>query len=107
MRARPTATTSCHRLVLTVGFWCTLALGQRRFRGDVFGKHMALAGVTPAHFAAWVGLWKQNTDRLFTPQVAQDLQVAAHGIARNLFRRYVGAEPAFADQRETQSTAPQ
>ncbi|WP_422846257.1 group III truncated hemoglobin [Acidovorax sp. M2(2025)] len=78
-----------------VDFWSTVALGTRSFRGDVFGKHMALEGVTPAHFAAWVGLWQQHTARLFAPEVAQDLQVAAHGIARNLFRGYFGSDPAF------------
>lgn len=84
-----------------VDFWCTVALRQRRFKGgDVFGKHMALSGVTPAHFAAWVGLWQQHTSRLFAPDVAQELQIAAHGIARNLFRGYFGAEPAFAEARE-------
>lgn len=78
-----------------VDFWSTVALGTRSFRGDVFSKHMALEGVTPAHFAAWVGLWKKHTEQLFAPDVARDLQVAAHGIARNLFRGYFGSEPGF------------
>jgi hemoglobin len=60
---------------------------------------MALEGVTPAHFAAWVGLWQQHTSRIFAPDVARDLQVAAHGIARNLFRGYFGADPAFVPPR--------
>lgn len=82
-----------------VDFWSTVALGTRSFKGDVFGKHMALEGVTPAHFAAWVGLWRQHTSRLFAPEVAYDLQVAAHGIARNLFRGYFGSDPAFMPSR--------
>lgn len=83
-----------------VDFWSTVALGTRSFKGDVFGKHMALEGVTPAHFAAWVGLWQQHTSRLFAPEVARDLQVAAHGIARNLFRGYFGNDPGFVQPRE-------
>jgi len=79
-----------------VDFWSTVALGTRSFRGDVFGKHMVLEGVTAAHFAAWVGLWQQHTNRLFAPEAAHELQVAAHGIARNLFRGYFGKDPAFA-----------
>ncbi|MDH4427965.1 MAG: group III truncated hemoglobin [Acidovorax sp.] len=82
-----------------VDFWSTVALGSRSFKGDVFGKHMVLQGVTPAHFAAWVGLWQLHTNRLFAPEVAHDLQVAAHGIARNLFRGYFDGEPAFAPPR--------
>ena len=84
-----------------VDFWSSVALGTRSFKGDVFGKHMALVGVTPAHFAAWVGLWQQHTSRLFAPEVARELQVAAHGIARNLFRGYFGNDPAFAPPRQT------
>ncbi len=87
-------------LARLVDFWCTVALGARSFKGDVFGKHMELSGITPAHFAAWVGLWQQHTSRLFAPAFAQELQVAAHGIARNLFRGYFGAEPAFVDARD-------
>lgn len=79
-----------------VDFWSTVALGTRSFRGDVVGKHMVLQGVTPAHFAAWVGLWQQHTDRLMAPESAYELQVVAHGVARNLFRGYFGSEPAFA-----------
>jgi hemoglobin len=81
-----------------VDFWSTVALGARSFRGDVFGKHMALEGVTPAHFAAWVELWQHHTHRLFAPDTARELQVAAHGIARNLFRGYFGSAPQFLAQ---------
>ena len=82
-----------------VDFWSTVALGTRSFSGNVFGKHMALEGVTPAHFAAWVALWKKHTEQLFAPDVARDLQVAAHGIARNLFRGYFGSDPGFMERR--------
>ncbi|RYF66708.1 MAG: group III truncated hemoglobin [Comamonadaceae bacterium] len=78
-----------------VDFWSTVALGTRSSKGDVFGKHMALDGVTPAHFAAWVRLWQLHTSRVFAPQVAEQLQQAAHGIARNLFRGYFGQVPSF------------
>ena len=91
-----------------VDFWSTVALGTRSFRGDVFGKHMALEGVTPAHFAAWVALWQKHTAQLFAPDVARDLQVAAHGIARNLFRGYFGSDPGFIERRpdDHQATDP-
>lgn len=92
-------------LARLVDFWSTVALGTRSFKGDVFAKHMALTGVTPAHFAAWVGLWQQHTSRWLAPGVAQDLQVAAHGIARNLFRGYFGHDPAFATPRHTHNGA--
>ncbi|UCU97809.1 group III truncated hemoglobin [Acidovorax radicis] len=89
-----------------VDFWSTVALGTRSFRGNVFGKHMALEGVTPAHFAAWVGLWQKHTQQLFAPDVARELQLAAHGIARNLFRGYFGSDPGFLEQRPDAHHAP-
>lgn len=82
-----------------VDFWSTVALRTRSFRGDVFSKHMALEGVTPAHFVAWVGLWQKHTQQLFAPELARELQVAAHGMARNLFRGYFGSEPGFIQPR--------
>ena len=82
-------------LARMVDFWSTVALGSKSFRGNVFSKHMALQGVTPAHFAAWVRLWGQHTDRLFEPDVARELQITAHGIARNLFQGYFGTRPEF------------
>ena len=83
-------------LARMVEFWSTVALGTRSYRGDVFGKHTALEGVTPAHFAAWVRLWALHTGRLFAPDVARDLQAVAHGMARNLFRGLFGQLPDFA-----------
>lgn len=82
-------------LARMVDFWSTIALGSRRFRGSVMGKHLPLPGITPAHFAAWVGLWKQHTDRLCQPADAERLQQAAHGVARQLFTGMLGKRPPF------------
>jgi hemoglobin len=92
-------------LARMVDFWCTVALGSKSFRGNVFNKHMALQGVTPAHFAAWVRLWGEQTERLFAPEVAHDLQVTAHGIARNLFLGYFGTVPEFGRQASSHPAA--
>lgn len=89
-----------------VDFWSTVALGTRSFKGDVFGKHMALEGVTPAHFAVWVRLWQLHTSRLFTPEAAEQLQLAAHGIARNLFRGYFGHAPLFEGEQPVGDSVP-
>jgi regulator of cell morphogenesis and NO signaling len=47
-----------------VEFWSTVALGTRSFKGDVFGKHMAVDGVAPRHFAVWLRLWGQHRARV-------------------------------------------
>ena len=89
-------------LARMVDFWSTVALGDKRFGGNVHGKHMALQGVTPAHFATWVRLWGKHTNRLFEPEVARKLQIVAHGIARTLFQGYFGKRPVFADRTVTE-----
>lgn len=72
-------------LARMVDFWSTVMLGSRDFRGNVFGKHMALGPIGPSHFARWLTLWHKNTNALFPPGPAKELQDVAHGIARNLF----------------------
>jgi hemoglobin len=72
-------------LARMVEFWSTVMLGTHSFRGNVFGKHMALEGVEREHFLRWITLWHKHTDRLFAPPAARELQQTAHGIARNLF----------------------
>jgi hemoglobin len=78
-----------------VEFWGTVMLGTRSFRGNVFGKHMALEGVEPAHFLRWITLWHAHTGRLFATPIAQQLQQTAEGIARNLFAGYFDRFPIF------------
>lgn len=82
-------------LARMVDFWSTVALGSKRYRGSVAARHLALEGITPAHFAAWVRLWARHTDARFAPEAARQLQQAAHGVARTLFRVCLGQPPAF------------
>jgi hemoglobin len=79
-----------------VEFWSTLVLGTRSFSGNVFGKHMALADITPQHFERWLVLWFVTTARLFAQPAAVRLQTMALGIARNLHRGYFDDDAAFA-----------
>jgi len=82
-------------LARMVEFWSTVMLGTRSFRGNVFGKHMAVAGVRPEHFLRWLTLWHRHTNRLFGTETAAELQRTAHGIARNLFYGFFGEFPTF------------
>ena len=79
-----------------VEFWSTVMLGTHSFRGNVFGRHMALAGqVTGEHFLRWLTLWHRHTDRLFPPAVADEFQRTAQGVGRNLFFGFFGSFPEF------------
>lgn len=84
-------------LVRMTDFWCTALKIERGFRGDVHNKHMALAGITPAHLARWLRLWHADTAALMTPPVAVRLQDVAVGIARVMHLGWFGVLPARAD----------
>ena len=58
-------------------FWCTVMLGSREFRGNVFGKHMALGRLSESQYARWLTLWHEHSDALFPPEVAQQLTPAS------------------------------
>jgi hemoglobin len=78
-----------------VEFWSTVMLGTRSFSGNVFGKHMAVPGVTPPHFRRWLALWHAHTAAAFDAATAGELQQVASGIARNLYRGYFGHAAGF------------
>jgi hemoglobin len=78
-----------------VEFWSTVMLGSRSFRGNVFGKHMAIEGIAPAHFTRWLSLWQQHTTARFEPAGAAELQRIAQGIARNLFHGFFDGRHEF------------
>lgn len=80
-------------LVRMADFWCTTLRIERSFHGDVHRRHMALAGITPAHLARWLRLWHEDTDALVAPAVAVRLQDVAVGIARVMHLGWFGVLP--------------
>lgn len=76
-------------------FWCTIALHTRSFSGNVYGKHMAITGLTPELFDRWLTLWQHHTERLLAPDDARTLQQTARSIARHLFVGLYGRVPSF------------
>jgi len=67
-----------------VMFWSDVMLGTKTFQSNVFGKHMALSGVTPAHFQRWLDLFDATARRLFAPAVADEFLLVATRIAASL-----------------------
>jgi len=81
-----------------VEFWCTVMIGTRTFKGDVYGKHVRLAQesqTSPGHFLRWLTLWHRHTTARFTPALAAEFQVTAHRIGRNLFFGFFGEFALF------------
>lgn len=96
-------------LVRMTDFWCAALKIEHGFRGDVHNKHMALAGITPAHLARWLQLWRRHTAALMTPPVAVRLQDVAVGIARVMHLGWFGRLPSreeLLDRLAAEATAP-
>ena len=73
-----------------VDFWCSVMLSTGEFKGNVYGKHMLLQGVEPAHFRRWLTLFERHVRRLFPPPVADDFMLAAQRIAASLQYGFFG-----------------
>jgi hemoglobin len=67
-----------------VQFWSTTMLKTKSFQGNVFGKHMALNGITPEHFQRWLMMFEATAARLFAPAVANEFTLVARRIAASL-----------------------
>jgi hemoglobin len=73
-----------------VDFWCSVMLSSAEFKGNVFGKHMALQGIEAEHFRRWLALFEAHARRLFAPEVAEAFLAAARRIATSLQYGYFG-----------------
>ena len=73
-----------------VDFWSSVMLSSGEFKGNVYGKHMALQGIEAEHFRRWLGLFEAHARRLFEPEVAEGFLVAARRIAASLQYGFFG-----------------
>ena len=81
-------------LARMVDFWCAATKVARGFRGDVYHKHMALPHMKPLHLQRWLRLWRAQTQALFAPEAAAELQATAIGVARVLHLGWFGHLPS-------------
>lgn len=71
-------------LAKMVDFWSSVTMKSARYKGQPVPKHVALEGLTAAHFAHWLDLFGK-TAREFCPAPAADIFIAkAEMIARSL-----------------------
>ncbi|MBX3684685.1 MAG: group III truncated hemoglobin [Rhodocyclaceae bacterium] len=78
-----------------VEFWSTMMLDTRGFAGNVYGTHMKLEGVEPAHFERWMTLWYRHTAHGFKAMDRQRLRETAGMIGRSLFFGFFSASARF------------
>jgi hemoglobin len=77
-------------LARMVDFWCSVMLSSAEFKGNIYGKHMALQGIEPAHFRRWLDLFESHVRRLFRPEAADQFVAAARRIAASLQYGFFG-----------------
>lgn len=71
-------------------FWTKILLGSGDFQSNVFGKHMALAGIEREHFVRWLALFKMTAIEVFGIDDAKVPIQVAERIASNLQLGYFG-----------------
>lgn len=74
-------------------FWSTILLGTKRFQGNVYGKHMALTGITREHFVRWLALFKDTVAQLHDKKTANEIIQIAERIAASLQLGFFGERP--------------
>lgn len=77
-------------LARMVDFWCSVMLSSGEFKGNVYGKHMLLAGVEPDHFRRWLALFDAQAQRLFVPEHAEQFMLVARRIGASLQYGFFG-----------------
>ena len=71
-------------------FWTKILLGSGDFQSNVFGKHMALAGIEREHFIHWLTLFRMTAIEVFGIDDAQLPIQVAERIAASLQLGYFG-----------------
>lgn len=66
-------------------FWSSVVLGTGRYHGRPVPAHTKLDGVTPEHFAVWLGLFRETvTEVAEVPATVEVFMEKANRIARSL-----------------------
>jgi hemoglobin len=66
-------------------FWASIAIESGRFRGNPMLKHIAIPGLSPAHFAMWLGLWDEAVAAVVSnPEAVSLFRDRAQRIATSL-----------------------
>lgn len=81
-------------------FWSTMLFHTRRYTGNAFQPHLALAGLTAEHFARWVGTLETVVDARFAGPHATQMKELGHRIAYSMQLR-LGITPFEPFERPT------
>jgi len=65
-------------------FWSSLMLASGRYKGNPMMAHLVLPRIGSVHFERWLGIWKQTTSELFSPEAASLFLRKAQSMAERL-----------------------
>ncbi|MGH1570367.1 group III truncated hemoglobin [Methylobacterium sp. P31] len=65
-------------------FWSSVLFKTGRYKGNPFGKHLALGRLEPKHFARWLALFEETASAHFPRDIALALIERAHRIGDSL-----------------------
>ena len=65
-------------------FWSSVMLTSGRYKGNPMAAHAALAGIEPAMFERWLGMFAETAGELFAPAEAAAFRHKAERIAESL-----------------------
>ena len=71
-------------------FWTKVLLGTGEFHSNVYGKHMALTGISRDHFVRWLALFRATALEVFGPDEAGGAVQVAERIAESLQLGFFG-----------------
>lgn len=81
-----------------VDFWSTLLFYTKRYGGNAFRPHLAMPGLTGAHFARWLETLERTVDARHAGPFAEAMKDTGHRIAYSMQVR-LGITP-FEDYRD-------
>jgi len=71
---------------LLTNFWASISIGDTEYRGNPFGPHMHLNGLSRAAFTQWLVLFFEVIDSVYEPQIASFFKQRSEIIAGNFMR---------------------
>ena len=64
-------------------FWSSVMLTSGRYKGNPMAAHVKHP-IEPGFFDRWLELWRETSDEIFSPEVAEHFQLKATNIAASL-----------------------
>jgi len=74
-------------LELLVNFWASILLSEERYKGDPYGPHFTIIGLTKEDFTRWVELFSEISDEIYVPDISNLFKEKAVHYSKDFMRR--------------------